>query len=89
MSLKLFKCYTIFVLITVMCATFTPQAGDEEKLNTPPKGFTALFNGKNLDGFKGLVGGPPKLASLTKEQLKEAQTKADKLRLPQWPTSPA
>ena len=24
----------------------------EEKLNTPPKGFTALFNGKDLTGWQ-------------------------------------
>ena len=27
----------------------------EDKLNTPPEGFTALFNGKDLTGWRGLV----------------------------------
>ena len=28
--------------------------------NTPPEGFTLLFNGKDLTGWKGLVADPPK-----------------------------
>ena len=27
--------------------------------NTPPPGFVALFNGKDLTGWKGLVADPP------------------------------
>ena len=30
----------------------------KEKDNTPPKGFTALFNGRNLNGWKGLLKSP-------------------------------
>ena len=28
--------------------------------NTPPAGFVAIFNGKDLTGWKGLVATPPK-----------------------------
>ncbi len=45
--------------------------------NTPPEGFVALFNGKDLTGWKGLVADPPKRAQMSPEQLAEAQTKAD------------
>ena len=49
--------------------------------NTAPEGFTALFNGKNLDGWKGLLKGPNdnpiKRAALTLEQKSEAQKEAD------------
>lgn len=52
-----------------------------EKDNTPPEGFTALFNGKNLDGWKGLMksplDNPIKRAALTPEQRTEAQKQAD------------
>ena len=49
--------------------------------NTPPAGFTALFNGKNLDGWKGLMkpplDNPIKRAALSPEQRVEAQKQAD------------
>ena len=52
-----------------------------EQDNTPPAGFTALFNGKNLDGWKGLMkpplDNPIKRAALTPEQRAEAQRQAD------------
>lgn len=52
-----------------------------EKDATPPEGFTALFNGKNLDGWKGLMkaplDNPIKRAELTPEQRAAAQKQAD------------
>jgi hypothetical protein len=49
--------------------------------NVPPEGFTALFNGKDLTGWKGLLAGPndnPILrAKLSEEQLAKAQKEAD------------
>jgi hypothetical protein len=52
--------------------------------NTPPEGFTALFNGKDLSGWKGLVANPPKRARMSKEQLAEAQKKADAQMREHW-----
>jgi len=52
-----------------------------EKDNSAPEGFTALFNGNNLDGWKGLLKSPNdnpiKRAALTPEQTAEAQKEAD------------
>jgi hypothetical protein len=52
-----------------------------EKDNTPPHGFTALFDGKNLNGWKGLLKSPNdnpiKRAALTPEQRVAAQKEAD------------
>lgn len=45
--------------------------------NTPPAGFKALFNGKDLSGWKGLVSSPPARAKMGPEQLAKAQAKAD------------
>lgn len=60
----------------------------KQKDNTPPKGFTALFNGKNLKGWKGLMkpplDNPIKRAALTPEQRAEAQKKADEAVLGHW-----
>jgi hypothetical protein len=52
--------------------------------NTPPEGFTALFNGKDLSGWKGLVANPPKRAAMTAEQLAEEQKKADEAMRAHW-----
>jgi hypothetical protein len=51
--------------------------------NTPPTGFTALFNGKNLEGWQAAID-IKKRASLSKEQLAEAQQQADAAVLPHW-----
>jgi len=60
----------------------------EEKDNTPPEGFTALFNGKDLKGWKGLLKGPNdnpiKRAALTPEQQAEAQKEADEDMRAHW-----
>ena len=59
-----------------------------EKDNAAPEGFTALFNGKNLDGWKGLLKGPNdnpiKRAVLTPEQKAEAQKEADENMREHW-----
>jgi hypothetical protein len=52
--------------------------------NTPPAGFVALFNGQNLDGWKGLVGNPKTRAAMTADQLAEAQEKADAVMREHW-----
>ncbi len=41
------------------------------------EGFVPLFNGKNLDGWKGLVEDPIKRAAMSPKALAEAQKKAD------------
>ncbi len=48
------------------------------KLNAPPEGFGLLFNGRDLQGWKGLVANPPKRAQMTAEALGAAQAEADK-----------
>jgi hypothetical protein len=51
--------------------------------STPPPGFTALFNGKDLTGWQGLVELPQR-TKLTPEQLAEEQKKANAKYLPHW-----
>jgi len=50
----------------------------------PPEGFVALFNGKDLTGWKGLVGNPKTRAKMSKEKLAEAQKKADEQMRAHW-----
>lgn len=56
--------------------------------NTPPEGFTALFNGKDLSGWKGLLASPldnpAKRAEATAEELAEAQKIADEEMRAHW-----
>ena len=52
--------------------------------NTPPEGFVALFNGRDLTGWKGLAGNPKSRAKMTPEQLAEAQKKADEGMRQHW-----
>lgn len=51
---------------------------------TPPEGFVALFNGKDLSGWKGLVASPPERAKMSADELKEAQAKADEKMRAHW-----
>ncbi|OHB82902.1 MAG: hypothetical protein A2V98_15370 [Planctomycetes bacterium RBG_16_64_12] len=52
--------------------------------NTPPDGFVALFNGKDLSGWKGLVGNPKSRAEMSPAELAEAQKKADESMRAHW-----
>ena len=52
--------------------------------NTPPEGFVALFNGKDLTGWKGLVADPERRAKMSPEQLAVAQEKADQRMRDHW-----
>ena len=56
----------------------------QDGVKAPPKGFVALFNGKDLTGWKGLVASPPARAKMTHEQLAKEQGKADKAAREHW-----
>ena len=62
----------VFVLSCFCVATAT-RAAD----NTPPEGFVALFDGKDLAGWKGLVADPPQRAKMSADELAKAQEDAD------------
>lgn len=55
----------------LLLAALSPQAiGQEQTPVQPPEGFTALFNGKNLDGWWGMsTEDPRKLFAMSKQQL--------------------
>lgn len=54
------------------------------KTKGAPPGFSSLFNGQDLTGWKGLVGDPKKRASMSAAALAEAQVKADALARQSW-----
>lgn len=41
------------LVLALLFALVTPLLADEPKLNVPPEGFVALFNGKDLSGWRG------------------------------------
>jgi HEAT repeat protein len=50
------------------------------------KGFVSMFNGKNLDGWQGMLlnGNPIKIAELSEKERAEEQEKANKKMLENW-----
>ncbi len=76
---------TIFALLVVASA-FTPAARAAD--NQPPAGFTALFNGKDLTGWKGLLNGPldnpAKRAAASEDELTSAKNEADSNMREHW-----
>ncbi|MDD4538787.1 MAG: DUF1080 domain-containing protein [Lentisphaeria bacterium] len=52
--------------------------------NVPPEGFTALFNGRDLSGWKGLVANPEKRAQMSPDELATAQQAADEQMRQHW-----
>ncbi len=80
--------YTLrYVMLSLIIAVALPvsiQAAD----NTPPEGFVALFNGRDLTGWKGLLksplNNPARRAEAPAEQLAEAQKEADALMRKTW-----
>lgn len=49
-----------------------------------PAGFTSLFNGKDLKGWKGLVADPRKRAAMSPPELANAQARADDIMRDSW-----
>lgn len=48
------------------------------------EGFTSLFNGSDLTGWRGLAGSPPERAAMSAANLAAAQAKADELARAHW-----
>ena len=75
---------------TVLClvgAAWTANAS-AQPLNQPPEGFVALFNGKDLAGWKGLLKGPydnpAKRAALAPDERAKLQRQADEDMRAHW-----
>lgn len=75
--------FTAIASVLLTASTGSLTAG-EQKLNTPPEGYKALFNGKDLSGWKGLVGNPKIRAAMSPDELAEAQKKADESMREHW-----
>ncbi len=73
---------SLFMLASIDCPCRAASA--KAKLNVPPKGFKALFNGKDLTGWKGLVANPKVRAQMSREELAARQAKADQEMRSTW-----
>lgn len=71
------------VAITLAVMICRGAAADDTTVK-PPKGFVALFNGKDLTGWKGLVANPEKRAKMTPQELAAAQVKANESMRQHW-----
>jgi hypothetical protein len=86
------KTIRIFIFMAlVLPATFafaqssTAAKSDYQIIQEPLKnGFKVLFNGKDLTGWKGLVGDPIKRSKMDAKTLAEAQAKADAEMRDSW-----
>jgi hypothetical protein len=70
------------VLIGVLTAIVDVSVRADD--NVPPPGFTALFNGQDLTGWKGLVANPKARHPMAAEKLAEAQAQADESMRAHW-----
>jgi hypothetical protein len=82
-----------FVVLVILLASLgmgcTPHAGEVlPLLNQPGEGFVALFNGKDLNGWKGLLkapyDNPAKRAALAPAELANLQQEADENMRAHW-----
>jgi len=73
-----------WVMIWLCGALGAAATAGEQPLNQPPVGFVALFNGKDLTGWKGLVGNPKSRAAMSKAELAQAQARADEKMHSHW-----
>jgi hypothetical protein len=71
-----------FLLLTR--GIWADDAPAEHPLNVAPPGFVALFNGRDLTGWKGLVLNPKLRPTLSPDELAERQKKADEKMQNHW-----
>lgn len=78
------RVWLVASLALISAAAFSAVNAEEKKDNTPPEGYVAVFNGKDLTNWKGLVGDPKSRAKMSKEDLAAAQAKADEKMAAHW-----
>jgi hypothetical protein len=84
-SLSMTRMLLLAGVLAILCAA--ASRADEDKAgpndNQPPSGFKALFNGKDLTGWQGLVTIKDR-QKMNPEQQAAAQKKANEVVLPHW-----
>lgn len=88
---KLKNCQFLILILFIILSQLLvlPTASSAKSPNdpitqSPPKGFVSLFNGKDLTGWKGLVGDPVKRSMMSPEEMAIEQAKADSIMRSHW-----
>jgi hypothetical protein len=71
------------VAVLALCAE-NQLCAEDKPLNKPPEGFTALFNGKDLTGWQGLVSNIRDRKKMSSEELAKKQEEANKIAQEHW-----
>jgi len=74
----------VSLVIVLVCLGYMATSAEAGELNRPPEGFVALFNGRDLAGWKGLSGNPKSRLEMSREELAKAQAEADEDMLAHW-----
>jgi hypothetical protein len=79
---------TALLLAASPAYTQEPPRSEAQTLNQPPEGFTALFNGLYLAGWKGLLAAPydnpTRRATLSADRVRQLQKEADQAMRAHW-----
>lgn len=76
--------FIIFIRILIFPTTLIAQLPNHQITQLREKGFVPLFNGRDLTGWKGLVGDPVKRSQMLPDELAKEQTIADSLMHAHW-----
>ena len=79
-------------MLNRVASLLTGDESDYDKINIKnyldempeEKGFVSIFNGKNLDGWQGLVGNPITRAKMSREELAKKQEEANRAMVETW-----
>ncbi len=75
---------TLPLLLAAAVALPLGAADDAVQMPNPPAGFVALFNGKDITGWKGLVGNPRTRPTMAPDVLAAGQATADASAKANW-----
>jgi hypothetical protein len=88
MRRETFRPGVCLVAMAALLLVATASLAAEQPLNQPPEGFVALFNGKDLTGWKGLLknpyDNPDKRAALSPDERAKLQQEADENMRAHW-----
>jgi hypothetical protein len=85
MNVSLFRCASVAALLVFAVAAVAQESKTDAKTqNVPPEGFTALFNGKDLTNWQGLVKNIHARKKMSTEEIAKAQVEADKIAHAHW-----
>jgi hypothetical protein len=85
-----FRClFVLIVLVSPVSLVATGEDTKAEPINVPPKGFTALFNGKDLTNWQAVIPMPERVKLMKDKEAYEKRVKAQNAKvLKNWVVQP-